>query len=133
MISFGSEESQQKSVVPKPSLYTSLIKGCLKAGDPLRAWKAFDHMRVWNCQPDVVIYTEMLHICSEVWMLYILWTSYFLELLIFFFFLFSSRNSEVACSLAQLSRQVKPSVLWICLMSCRCWITTPTLSRTTHC
>jgi pentatricopeptide repeat protein len=58
------EESQNLNVTPEPSMYTSLIKGCVKSHDPVRAWKSFDHMRIWNCQPDVVLYTEMLHVCS---------------------------------------------------------------------
>jgi len=58
------EESQTLNVTPQPSMYTSLIKGCVKAHDPVRAWKSFDHMRLWNCQPDIILYTEMLHVCS---------------------------------------------------------------------
>jgi pentatricopeptide repeat protein len=44
---------------------TTLIKGCVQAGDLERAWNTFDHMRFEICRPDEVGYSLMIHVCAK--------------------------------------------------------------------
>jgi pentatricopeptide repeat protein len=48
-------------------IYTSLVHGCLLAGDVDRAWDTFDHMRQREAiEPDEVAFTLMITACAQV-------------------------------------------------------------------
>ncbi|KAI8812541.1 hypothetical protein BJ742DRAFT_866317 [Cladochytrium replicatum] len=49
---------------PNISIFTSLIKGCIKAGDLHRAWRTFDHMRSEVSIPDTYLYSLMIRACA---------------------------------------------------------------------
>lgn len=55
---------KEQGLKPNVELFTSLVVGCVRAGDPTRAWATFDHMRVWHCEPDFVMFTEMMNVCG---------------------------------------------------------------------
>jgi len=59
------ELMKKEDLKPNVPIFTSLVKGCIRAKDPDRAWATFDHMRVWHHQPDVVLYSSMIHVCSK--------------------------------------------------------------------
>eukprot|EP01122_Echinamoeba_exundans_P008543 TRINITY_DN2852_c0_g1_i1.p1 TRINITY_DN2852_c0_g1~~TRINITY_DN2852_c0_g1_i1.p1 ORF type:complete len:396 (-),score=47.30 TRINITY_DN2852_c0_g1_i1:697-1884(-) len=58
--------AKQHSLTPNTEIFTTLIKGCLLVDkDYTRAWQTFNHMRVYHAEPDVVLYTLMIHICAK--------------------------------------------------------------------
>eukprot|EP01124_Arcella_intermedia_P017842 TRINITY_DN2481_c0_g1_i1.p1 TRINITY_DN2481_c0_g1~~TRINITY_DN2481_c0_g1_i1.p1 ORF type:complete len:986 (-),score=264.69 TRINITY_DN2481_c0_g1_i1:1247-4120(-) len=59
------ELMKKEDIKPNVPIFTSLVKGCIRAKDTVRAWATFDHMRVWHHQPDVVMYSSMIHVCSK--------------------------------------------------------------------
>lgn len=55
---------ENKKIAPIPEIFSGLIKGCIRNSDPLRAFQTFDHMRVWHCEPDFVIFSQMMFACK---------------------------------------------------------------------
>ena len=47
------------------SVYTSLIKGQIRNNNSLVAWKLFDYMRINVCEPDVAMFSLMIHCCAK--------------------------------------------------------------------
>jgi pentatricopeptide repeat protein len=60
------ERLKEVSIRPNVVIYTSLVHGCLLAGDVDRAWDTFDHMRQREAiEPDEVAFTLMITACAQ--------------------------------------------------------------------